>query len=400
MSRILIFFSILAVLFLHGCKDDEINKPASLSCSLEDSSLYKTNPKSEAYQALIDSYLRRGIPGISLLIKDDDGFYIGSAGMADIEEGIKMQPCQVSKIASITKMMLGTAVMRLQEKGILSLDDPVSKYIPQSTLDKIGNGDKALTVRNLMNHTAGLYEVIDDQNFYLQVLNDPSRKWTSDDLLKYVYGKDPMFEFNPADTAGYSNTNYLLLSMVVEAATGAPHSAALHQEVIDPLGMQDTYYYWHDELPETGIVQGYYDLYNNGHLINLTQWNTGSGNGYGGVYSNVWDMYLFANALFVEKTLLTQTSLDQMLTFHPDVENRKLLGVSCYKDFIDIGNPETDYAWGHRGRDLSYSADLFYFPEHNTIMALIVNYGTDGDSFLRPVFVEMRDRIALIIAEE
>jgi D-alanyl-D-alanine carboxypeptidase len=400
MSRILILFSIIAAFLIQGCADDVINKPASLACALEDSTIYKANPKSEAFQTIMDSYLQRGIPGISLLVKDENGFFIGSAGMADIEAGIKMQPCHVSKIASITKMMLGTAVLRLQEKGIISLDDRVSKYIPQSTLDRIGNGNEALTVRNLMNHTAGLYEVIDDQNFYLQVLNDPSKKWTSDDLLKYVYGKDPMFAFRPADTAGYSNTNYLLLSMVVEAATGMPHSAALHQEVIDPLGMDNTYYYWHDELPETGIVQGYYDLYNNGHIVNLTQWNTGSGNGYGGVYSDVWDMYLFANALFADKTLLSQASLDQMLTFHPDVENRKLLGVSCYKDFIDIGNPEVDYAWGHRGRDLSYSADLFYFPEHNTIMALIVNYGTDGDSPLKTVFVEMRDKIALEIVKD
>ncbi|HLO90150.1 MAG TPA: serine hydrolase domain-containing protein [Lentimicrobium sp.] len=393
-----ILLSVIPFLLL-GCAEDEISKPSSQACALEDSAIYHANPKSEIYQGIIDTYVKRGLPGVSLLIKNDEGFFIGTAGLSDIKEGIKMQPCQVSKIASITKMMLGVAVLRLQEKGVLSIDDPVNRYIPQSTLDKIGNGDKQLTIKNLMNHTAGLYEVIEDQNFYLQVLNDPSKKWTSDDLLKYVYGKDPMFEFNPEDTAAYSNTNYLLLSMVIEGATKKPHSAILHEEVIDLLGMNDTYYYWHDDLPKTGIVQGYYDLYNNGNLENLTQWNTGSGNGYGGVYSNVWDMYLFMDALFVKKTLLTKASLDQMLVFHPDVESRKLLGVSCFKDFIDIGNPDTDYAWGHRGRDLSYSADLFYFPEHNTIMAMIVNYGTDGDSPLRPVFLEMRDLIAKEIVQ-
>lgn len=388
--------ALIPILF-NGCADEEVNKPASLVCALEDSTLYLTNPKSELYQATIDAYVKRGIPGVSLLIKNDEGFFIGSAGMADIKAGIEMQPCHISKIASITKMMLGTAILRLQEKGVLSVDDPVSKYIPANKLGRIANGDK-ITIRNLMNHTAGLYEVIEDQNFYLQVLNDPSKKWTADDLLEYVYDKDPMFDFNPEDTAGYSNTNYLLLSMIVESATSQPHSVTLHNEVIDQLGLENTYYYWHDPLPSSGVVQGYYDLYNNGHLENLTQWNTGSGNGYGGVYSNVWDMYLFMDALFVKKTLLTDTSLNQMLVFHPDVENRKLLGLACYKDFIDIGDTATDYAYGHRGRDLSYSADLFYFPEHNTIMAMIVNYGTDGDSFLRPTFVELRDRIAMIIA--
>lgn len=290
--------------------------------------------------------------------------------------------------------------MRMQEKGILSLDDPVNKYISSDYLKKIDNGDSPLTIRNLMNHTTGIYDVIEDQGFYLQVLNDPTRHWTADGLLKYVYNKESMFVFNPADTVGYSNTNYLLLSMVIETATGRPHSVTLHDEVIDLLGLDDTYYFYHDQLPESGIAQGYFDLYNNGNLENLTQWNTGSGNGYGGVYSTVWDMYRFIDALFIQKSLLNQSSLDEMLTFHPDIESGKYLGVACFKDFVNIGDPERDYAWGHRGRDLSYSADLYYFPMHQATMALIVNYGTDGDSPLRPVFNEMRDNIARLIIRD
>jgi hypothetical protein len=110
-------------------------------------------------------------------------------------------------------------------------------------------------------------------------------------------------------------------------------------------------------------------------------------------------MYLFIKALYVDKTLITQASLDQMLVFHHTIENRKHLGVACYKDFIDIGDPAKDYAWGHRGRDLSYSADLDYFPNHNAIMSMIVNYGTDGNSELRPVFLEMRDEVAKLIVD-
>lgn len=391
LSAILIFFM--------AC-ENEINKPSVLVCPLEDSAIYHENPKSAEFRTLIDNYVHRGIPGVILLVKDSSGFFIGASGMADINKGIPMQACHVSKIASVTKLMFGVAIMRLQEKGVLSLDDPIKKYISDDKLRNISNCDKPLTIRNLMNHTAGLYDVIDDNGFYLQVLNDPSKHWTGDDLLRYVENKPSAFDFSPLDTVGYSNTNYLLLSLIVEAATGTPHSVVLHNEVIDPLNLSDTYYFWHDPLPGNGIAQGYFDLYNNGNLENLTQWNTGSGNGYGGIYSTVWDMYKFIDALFIQKTLLTQASLDEMLVFHPDIESRKLLGVSCFKDFIDIGDPEKDYAWGHRGRDLSYSADLFYFPEHHASMALIVNYGTDGDSRLRPVFLEMRDRIAGLIVRE
>ncbi len=396
-KRYLIFLFLLVMILGWSCKKTDISRPSTLSCPLEDQSTYRVNSKSAQYQSLIEEYVKKGLPGVILLVKDDNGFYIGSAGMADIKEGIKLQPCHISKIASITKFMLGVAILRLEEKGILSLNDPVSKYISKDKLNKIGNGNAPLTIRNLMNHTSGIYDVIDDQGFYLQVLNDPSKHWTADDLLKYVYNKPAMFPFSPDDTAAYSNTNFTLLSMLVESATGKPQSQVLHEEVIDKLGLNDTYYFWHDPLPAGKIAQGYYDLYNNGNLENLTDWNTGSGNGYGGVYSTVWDMYEFIDALYVKKTLLTHASLDEMLVFHHTIESRKQLGVACFKDFIDIGDPAKDYAWGHRGRDLSYSADLFYFPEHNAIMSMIVNYGTDGNSPLRPIFQEMRDKVAKII---
>lgn len=371
-----------------------------MDCALENADIYQTNPKSTQYQSLIDTYVTKGLPGVSLLVKDNSGIYIGSSGMADIANHIPMQACHVSKIASITKMMLGITIMRMQERGILSIDDPISKYIPDDKLRKISNGNKPVTIKNLLNHTSGFYEVIEDKKFYLQVLNNPSKHWTADDLLAFVYNKPPMFSFGQTDTAAYCNTNYLLLSMIIESATGLPHAVVLRNEIIDNLSLNDTYYYWHEPLPEQGIAQGYFDLYNNGNLENLTQWNTGSGNGYGGVYSTVWDMFKFADALFEQKTLLSQASLDQMLVFHHVIESRKQLGIACFKDFIDIGNQETDYAWGHRGRDLAYSADLFYFPYHHATMALIVNYGTDGDSPLRPVFNEMRDKIAEIIVSE
>ncbi len=393
--RIIALIISLAVIL--GCEQDEIGRPAKLECPLEVESVYKVNPKSNYYQLILEKYIQEGLPGVSLLIWNDEGFYIGSAGRSDLKKDMLMQPCHVAKVASITKIMLGTAIMRLQEKGVLSLNDPVSKYIPQAILNKIRNGDKPLTIRNLMNHTSGIYDVIDNDQFYLQILNDPARHWTSEELLKYVYNKDAAFPYNPEDTAGYSNTNFLLLGMIVDAATGENHAKTLETEIFEPLGLEDTYYYWHDPLPDNQIAQGYFDLYNNGNIENLTNWNTGSGNGYTGVYSTVWDMYLFARALYVDKTLLTQSSLDEMLVFHPTIETRKHLGVACIKDFIDIGNPDTDYAYGHRGRDLAYSADLFYFPHHNTIMAMICNYGTDGESSLRPVFLQMRDEIAKTI---
>lgn len=398
-NSIQIVFILILSVFFSSCIEEEIKNASSFTCQLENNPQYKQNPKSSQFQAMIDSYVDKGLPGITLLIKDENGFFIGSAGMADIANGTKAQPCHISKVASITKLMFATSIYRLQEKGILSLADPISEYISKDVLDRIENGNEPITILNLLNHTTGFYDLIKNQNFYLEILNNPSKHWKSEELIKFVYGKPKMFEFNPADTAKYSNTNYLLLSMIVEKASGKSVVEVLHEEILDPLGMTDTYYFYHDPLPEEKVMQGYFDLYNDGNMLNLSNWNTGSGNGYGGVYSTVWDMYIFIDALFSKKTLVSQASLDQMLSFHHTVDARDQLGAGCQKDFIDIGNPQKDYAWGHRGRDLSYSADLFYFPEYKAIMSLIVNYGTDGESNLKPVFKEMHDEIAKLIAK-
>lgn len=218
--RSLLYILLFAATLLFSCSKDPVTPANRLDCATFDNPDFKTNPKSDQYQALIDDYVKKGLPGVILLIKDDNGFYVGSSGMADIDKGIKMQPCHVSKIASITKFMLGITIFRLQEKGILSIDDKVSKYIDADILNKIENGNEDLRIRNLMNHTSGIYDVIKDQGFYLQILNNPSKQWNPMQLLEYVYGKPATFAFNPEDTAAYSNTNFTLLAMIVEKATG------------------------------------------------------------------------------------------------------------------------------------------------------------------------------------
>ena len=397
-QNIVIILCSIVVVF--SCKKEDITSSTSSNCTLNSSQSSKTHPQSVAFQALLDEYTKKGLPGINLYIKTPKGLFIGSSGMADIEKNIPLSACHVSKAASVTKIFLAVTLMKLQEDGLLKLDDPISKYIDAGKLSKIANCDKPLTIKNLMNHTSGIYDVISDQGFYLQVLNNPAKHWTADDLLQFVYGKDADFEFDPVRSAGYSNTNYLLLSMIIEKATGKPHGAIMHEKIIDKLKLSNTYYHWHDALPSDIVAQGYFDLYHNNSLVKLSNWNTGSGNGYGGLYSTVEDLAKFIEALFGDKTLIAQSSIDQMLVFHSTIENRKHLGVGCYKDFIDIGNPDKDYAYGHRGRDLAYSADLNYFSLHQATMSLMCNYGTDSASDLKDVYVEFRDQVAKLIVME
>ena len=165
----------------------------------------------------------------------------------------------------------------------------------------------------------------------------------------------------------------------------------MREKIIDPLKLENTWYHWHDQLPET-VAQGYYDLYNNGEILNLSNYHTGSGNGYGGVYSTVRDVYTFIQALYAEKSILKQSTLDEMLVYNEVPEGVQLrFGLGLQNDFLD--RPLNQQAIGHRGRDLQYSADLFYFPGADLTYSLIVNYGTDGKTALRDVFFDFRSTI-------
>ena len=226
------------------------------------------------------------------------------------------------------------------------------------------------------------------------MLNDPPHKWTPDELIKFVYHDDSLF---PVGTdVEYSNTNFLLLAMILNKVTGGDHSAALRARVLDPLGLSDTWYYPHDQLPAE-TAQGYFDLYNNGTILNLTNYNTGSGNGYGGMYSTVFDLQTFIEALVREKRVLKPETLDKMFSFVPDEGYNRENGLGIFRDFLE--RPAGQFAYGHRGRDLGYTADMFWFPNQDYTMTYLINYGTDAKSDLRPVFFDFRKEIVDVMME-
>lgn len=368
------FFGAL-IAFFPACKKANILPTEVVPCPQP--ATWFNHPKAPSYQAIIDKYVKQGLPGISVLIEDSIGTFTGVGGYADIDQGIHYTPCHISKVASITKLMVGTLTMKLQEEGKLNIDDPISKYISNDILSKIDKAE-GKTIRQLMNHTTGIYDVITSSEFYLAILNNPNKTWSQEELLSYVYGKDG-YDLSTYP-AYYSNTNTVLLSMCIKAATGVEHHLLLREKIIDPLRLSSTYYQGHESIPSSS-AQGYFDLHNNGTICNVSNLITGSGNGYGGIFSNVFDLQVFIKALLIDKTLLTQASLDQMQQFVQEDEDF-YTGLSTIKKFTN----KKAYGIGHTGRDLGYSADLFYFPEQHKTLVFFVNYGTNGKSNLKPVF--------------
>lgn len=380
-----LWFALLALLMApNACQKVDIRHSEACTTVPVGSS----HPKAAAYQAVLDKYTANGLPGISILIRDEDGVWAGASGKADISKNVGMSPCTVSKAASVTKTFIAALALKLVEEGKFGLDDPLTKWLPEKVLDKLKNARES-TVRQLLNHTTGIADVIEDSGFYLAVLNNPARKWTPEELLEFVYGDEP--EFAPGGGVSYSNTNFLLLAMVINQATGQDHSVLLREKVITPLALGQSFYYWHDDLPGN-VAQGYFDLYNNQTLVNVTNFNTGSGNGYGGLYANVFDLQTFIEALVRDKTLLTPEILDQMLTFgEPEGTTNKRLGLGIFKDFLERAPDQ--FAYGHRGRDLGYTADMFWFPNQDYTLVYLINYGTDAKSELRQQFYDFRKEI-------
>ncbi|KAA5547774.1 serine hydrolase domain-containing protein [Adhaeribacter rhizoryzae] len=209
------------------------------------------HPKAAVYQSVIDKYIKAGLPGIAVLVRDKSGTWAGSGGQADIKENTPMLPCHISKTASLTKIFIATLALKLAEEGKINLDEKIAEKLPANIISKIKNAETA-TLRNLLNHTSGIYDFSNNNNFYLALLNYPTKKWKPEELLQFAYNQEA--KFPTGTSSGYSNTNTVLATMVIEAVTGQSHAALLREKILAPLGLSSSYYYWQEELPAHGVA--------------------------------------------------------------------------------------------------------------------------------------------------
>ncbi|MEO6611137.1 MAG: serine hydrolase [Chitinophagaceae bacterium] len=377
-----------------SCRKPQILDTRSIGEPVPWTDSSSTHPKNAQLRALLEKYRKKGLPGISLLVNDSHGTWVGATGKADIEHSIAFVPGTVSKAASITKLFISTLLFRLMEDsihtgiGYNAITTKISHWLPARVINKLPNG-ALVTLGQCMNHETGIPDLIEQDPFYLAVLNNPNKKWEPEELLEFIYNKTPLFA--PSDTAIYSNTNTILIKMVIDAATGKSHAALLKQYILEPLGLQHTYYQPYDELPNS-TAQGYFDLYNNQTIVNVSNLVTGSGNGYGGLYSNIFDLFTFGNALFAQQTLLLPSSMARMQVYGKQ-DDTNFYGYGIQKSFLDQG---IDYGIGHKGRDLGYTANLFYFPNTGVTHIFFINYGTDAESKLKPVFREFQQELVTL----
>jgi len=152
-------------------------------------------------------------------------------GMANLETGTPVSPDTVFRIGSLTKQFTAAAILLLCEDGLISLDDPVARHLPRF------DQQDSTTIRQLLNHTAGLVDYPDRAGFREREMWLPL---TTGQLVDYVLSAAPLHEFEPGSRWSYSSSNYVVAGAVVEAVSGQPLGAFLEARIFGPLGMANT----------------------------------------------------------------------------------------------------------------------------------------------------------------
>jgi D-alanyl-D-alanine carboxypeptidase len=355
------------------CEKDKVFLQDFYTCKGEVTS-NTSYDRAEACKALMADITGSGVPGIMMTVHDQVyGYWSAAEGMADLASGITLKPCNITRTGSTVKTFTAVSILLLQEDGLLNIDRPVTDYLQQQDIRGLRNADKA-TVRQLLQHSSGIFNYIQDPKFQAASLNDLVKDWRPEELLAYARGKDPYFA--PGTNLRYSNTNYILLGMIIERVSGKPFYQFFKERIFDPYSLYFTQFAATDPVPD-GIIRGYVDFYSNGNLTNATYF---SGWDYytadGGLISNSFDLNTFLTKLF-DGQVLRDSSLQQMLSWKEPAEQEKDGFKTAYG--LGIFRIETNHgpAYIHSGDAIGYMASMVYFPEQRVTItwAVNANYG-------------------------
>jgi D-alanyl-D-alanine carboxypeptidase len=210
---------------------------ASLVFALGAGSVPAQQPSRATLTARIDSLAGAFIadthtPAVSVaVLRGTDTLVMKGYGDASIDSHRAATASTVYRIGSITKQFTSAAIMRLVERGKLSLDDPMSKYLPDVPLH-----DHTVTIRQLLNHTSGIHSYTSEPEW--------QKTWAEDMTPRQIVAfvdKDT-FDFAPGTGWRYNNTGYVLLGMIIEKVTGEPYATYLQHDLFTPLGLRQTSY--------------------------------------------------------------------------------------------------------------------------------------------------------------
>src|SRR5262245_20037799 len=184
---------------------------------------------------VVKSLVHDGAPGALVVLRTPTKVRRAASGLASRDPRVKLRATARFRIASVTKPFVATTVLELVGEGKLALDDSVEHWLP----GMVPNGGN-ITIRELLNHTSGIYNYVDDPGFNQAQLADPRHIWSPRQLIDVATSHPSLFA--PGDGWAYSNTNYVILGLVVEAVTDTPLEQQLRARLFEPLELASTSY--------------------------------------------------------------------------------------------------------------------------------------------------------------
>jgi D-alanyl-D-alanine carboxypeptidase len=287
----------------------------------------------------VDALVASGVPGAILLVRNGNETTRLVGGVADLARKTPMRPADHYRIASLTKTYTATVVLQLVAEGKLRLSDTVEHWLP----GLVPSGNK-ITIRQLLIHTSGLHDHEKDPEVLKPYLaGNLAYYWSPLRLVKLAVSRPPRFAPGASKVSSYSSTNYLLLGLIVERATGRTIGAELSRRIFRPLHLRATSYPTRTTHLPRPYAHGYF-LLGKPPLTDLSAFSPSLSGAAGGIVSTVDDVADFYRALF-SGHLLTPALLKAMETTIPttaELKQRYGLGV---ERFPTTCGP----AWGHSG---------------------------------------------------
>jgi D-alanyl-D-alanine carboxypeptidase len=305
-----------------------------------------------ALQQQLDAVTEQGIPGAQLVITDPDrGTRVLRAGMGNTATGEPIPEDARVRIGSNTKVFVATVVMQLVDEGLVDLDTSIEHYLPGIVAGN-GNDGSRVTVRDLLQHTSGLTdylapggakpEDVKPGQLLVATSEEPMGQYTPAELVKIAMSLPP----GPAvkGKAAYSNTNYVLLGMLIEKVTGRPAAEEIITRIIDPLGLKDTYF------PDSGEAQirgphahGYHRI--GEQQVDVTEGDVSWADTAGAMVATGADLNMFFAAL-LRGDLVSQDRLAEMKRTVPfDRSPQDSYGLGLLRVNSSCGKE----IWGHGG---------------------------------------------------
>ena len=284
-----------------------------------------------------------------------EGQYLTAQGKANLDTGEQRGPGQPFRIASITKTFTATAVLQLVDEGKLKTSEKLSKWYPE-----FPNAEK-ITVDDLLRMRSGIPDFTDEEfmkNWYAHPQADISAKDTIERSAKKV----DQFKA-PDQKTVYTNTNYVLLEEIVGKVSGEPLGDRIAEGILQPLGMEDSFYATNNKLP--GTLQGYSWDPKSKEFQNKTVLNPAVPGGAGAMISTLSDLRPYARAV-CEGDLLEPTTQKARLRSYPMEGDPPF--VRYGQGLVFLGE------WcGHNGTIFGFSSEMFYLPQEEAVIMVDVN---------------------------